>query len=38
MPPLDVPAPWAAVIVTVLTIAVTYLATVDWIHPEDPPR
>jgi len=35
MPPLDVPAPLAAVIVAALTIAVTYLATVDWIHPAD---
>jgi hypothetical protein len=37
-PPLDIPAPLAAVIVAALTIAVTYLALVDWTHPEDPPR
>jgi hypothetical protein len=30
--PFDLPQPAAAVIITALTIAVAYLATVDWIH------
>lgn len=34
-PPFDISAPLAAVIITALTIAVAYLATVDWIHPAD---
>lgn len=34
-PPFDVPAPLAAVIVAALTVAIAYLATVDWIHPAD---
>lgn len=36
MPPaFDVPAPLAAVIITVVTIALTYLMTVDWTHPTE---
>jgi hypothetical protein len=34
-PQFDIPAPWAGVLIAALTIAVSYLATVDWIHPED---
>lgn len=32
--PIDLPQTLAAPIIAILTIALSYLATVDWTHPE----
>lgn len=35
MPPFDLPAPLAGPLIAAITIALAYLATVDWTHPKD---
>jgi hypothetical protein len=34
-PAIDVPHAWAGPTIATLTIALTYLATVDWWHPNN---
>jgi hypothetical protein len=33
MTPVDIPAPLAGPVIAAITIAVAYLATIDWTHP-----
>lgn len=35
MPPFDLPAPLAGPVIAAITIAVCYLALINWTHPED---
>jgi hypothetical protein len=36
--PADLPAPYAALTIALIVVAVSYLMLVDWIHPPNPPE